>query len=58
MLPLKLSITGLYFLSEKKQTIDFDRLMLVYSEFLVLGSGKEHSILEAIGFVLYVDESV
>jgi exonuclease SbcC len=53
MLPLKLSITGLYSY-QKKQTIDFEELTNVglFGIFGAVGSGKS-SILEAIGFVLY-----
>ena len=53
MLPLKLSITGLYSY-QKKQTIDFDELTDagLFGIFGAVGSGKS-SILEAIGFVLY-----
>ena len=53
MLPLKLSITGLYSY-QKKQTIDFEELTNagLFGIFGAVGSGKS-SILEAIGFVLY-----
>ncbi|SHG80404.1 exonuclease SbcC [Flavobacterium micromati] len=53
MLPLKLSITGLYSY-QKKQTIDFEELTDagLFGIFGAVGSGKS-SILEAIGFVLY-----
>ncbi|SHM35007.1 AAA family ATPase [Flavobacterium xanthum] len=55
MLPLKLSITGLYSY-QKKQTIDFEELTNagLFGIFGAVGSGKS-SILEAIGFVLYGD---
>ncbi|MEC5165600.1 exonuclease SbcC [Flavobacterium sp. PL11] len=53
MLPLKLSIAGLYSY-QKKQTIDFEELTDagLFGIFGAVGSGKS-SILEAIGFVLY-----
>ncbi|MBP4142126.1 hypothetical protein J3S90_09965 [Flavobacterium sp. P4023] len=53
MLPLKLSITGLYSY-QKKQTIDFEELTNagLFGIFGAVGSGKS-SVLEAIGFVLY-----
>ncbi len=53
MLPLKLSISGLYSY-QKKQTIDFTALTDagLFGIFGAVGSGKS-SILEAIGFVLY-----
>ncbi|MCG9793374.1 AAA family ATPase [Flavobacterium algicola] len=53
MLPLKLSISGLYSY-QKKQTIDFEELTNagLFGIFGAVGSGKS-SILEAIGFVLY-----
>ena len=55
MLPLKLSITGLYSY-QKKQTIDFEELTNagLFGIFGAVGSGKS-SVLEAIGFVLYGD---
>ena len=55
MLPLKLSISGLYSY-QKKQTIDFEELTNagLFGIFGAVGSGKS-SILEAIGFVLYGD---
>ncbi|MBG6062928.1 exonuclease SbcC [Flavobacterium sp. CG_9.1] len=55
MLPLKLSITGLYSY-QKRQTIDFEELTNagLFGIFGAVGSGKS-SILEAIGFVLYGD---
>jgi len=53
MLPLKLSISGLYSY-QKKQTIDFEELTNagLFGIFGAVGSGKS-SVLEAIGFVLY-----
>lgn len=53
MLPLKLSIEGLYSY-QKKQTIDFTALTEagLFGIFGAVGSGKS-SVLEAIGFVLY-----
>ena len=53
MLPLKLSIEGLYSY-QKKQTIDFTALTEagLFGIFGSVGSGKS-SVLEAIGFVLY-----
>ena len=53
MLPLKLSIEGLYSY-QKKQTIDFIALTEagLFGIFGAVGSGKS-SVLEAIGFVLY-----
>ena len=53
MLPLKLSITGLYSY-QKTQTIDFEELTNagLFGIFGAVGSGKS-SVLEAIGFVLY-----
>lgn len=53
MLPLKLSIEGLYSY-QKKQTIDFNALTEagLFGIFGAVGSGKS-SVLEAIGFVLY-----
>ncbi|UQD56264.1 AAA family ATPase [Flavobacterium sp. K5-23] len=53
MLPLKLSVTGLYSY-QKKQTIDFTELTSagLFGIFGAVGSGKS-SVLEAIGFVLY-----
>jgi exonuclease SbcC len=53
MLPLKLSIEGLYSY-QKKQTIDFAALTEagLFGIFGAVGSGKS-SVLEAIGFVLY-----
>ena len=53
MLPLKLSITGLYSY-QKRQTINFEELTDagLFGIFGAVGSGKS-SILEAIGFVLY-----
>jgi DNA repair protein SbcC/Rad50 len=53
MLPLKLTISGLYSYQEK-QTIDFKELTDagLFGIFGAVGSGKS-SILEAIGFVLY-----
>jgi exonuclease SbcC len=55
MLPLKLSIEGLYSYQEK-QTIDFQELTQagLFGIFGAVGSGKS-SVLEAIGFVLYGD---
>jgi exonuclease SbcC len=55
MLPLKLSIEGLYSY-QKKQLIDFQELTQagLFGIFGAVGSGKS-SILEAIGFVLYGD---
>ena len=53
MLPIKLSISGLYSY-QKKQTIDFEELTNagLFGIFGAVGSGKS-SVLEAIGFVLY-----
>ena len=53
MLPLKLSINGLYSY-QKKQIIDFEELTDagLFGIFGAVGSGKS-SLLEAIGFVLY-----
>lgn len=53
MLPLKLSIEGMYSY-QKKQTIDFTALTEagLFGIFGAVGSGKS-SVLEAIGFVLY-----
>ena len=53
MLPLQLSITGLYSY-QKKQSINFEELTDagLFGIFGAVGSGKS-SILEAIGFVLY-----
>ena len=53
MLPLKLSIEGLYSY-QNKQTIDFTALTEagLFGIFGAVGSGKS-SVLEAIGFVLY-----
>lgn len=55
MLPLKLSIEGLYSY-QKKQTIDFTALTEagLFGIFGSVGSGKS-SVLEAIGFVLYAE---
>ena len=53
MLPLKLSISGLYSY-QKKQTIDFEELTNagLFGIFGAVGSGKS-SVLDAIGFALY-----
>jgi recombinational DNA repair ATPase RecF len=58
MLPLKLSITGLYSY-QKKQTIDFEELTNagLFGIFGAVGSGKS-SVLEAIGFFYTVIRSV
>ena len=53
MLPLKLSVEGLYSY-QSKQTIDFEELTDagLFGIFGAVGSGKS-TILEAIGFVLF-----
>ncbi|MCH8557200.1 MAG: SMC family ATPase [Balneolia bacterium] len=53
MLPKKLTIQGLYSY-QKKQTIDFDRLLdsQLFGIFGTVGSGKS-SVLEAISFAIY-----
>lgn len=54
MLPLKLTIQGLYAFPEQPQVIDFERLTQaqLFGIFGATGSGKS-SILEAISFALY-----
>jgi exonuclease SbcC len=54
MLPLKLSITGLYSY-QKKQTIDFEELTNAGLFGIFWSSWFWKIVLEAIGFVLYGD---
>ena len=54
MIPIKLTLSGIYSYKEKEQTIDFDRLTAdnIFGIFGKVGSGKS-TILEAMIFALY-----